>query len=89
MALAPSCCRLPAVLISVIFLFSRWHANVDAFVPRILALPGSCSSASITKNVAMNAAVERRCYITQLSQGALAVLGIGVATHRVEAYEVS
>lgn len=37
----------------------------------------------------MNAAVERRGYITQLSQGALAVLGIGIATDRVEAYEVS
>lgn len=89
MALVPACCRLPALLISMTFLFSRWHANVDAFVPRRLSLPRSCSSASMMKKVIMKAAVERRGYITQLSQGALGVLGIGVATDRVEAYEVS
>ena len=37
----------------------------------------------------MSAPVERRPFATQLSQGILGVLGLGVALERVEAYEVS
>ena len=63
--------------------------GVNAFVQPGANLPGSGKSYSIMSKTVMNAAVERRAFVSQLvSGGFLAAVTLGSSSERATAYEV-
>lgn len=79
-----------ALLVSVLALILP-REGVDAFVHPRTALRSSRPSDSImNKATIMSAALERRAFLSQVVGGlGIGVLGLGLATERATAYEVS